>query len=161
MESILAYTLITAVATIIAPLSTIPFIPIAVGIWGSLVTAILNIIGWAIGALGAFFISRKYGRAFVEKIVTKERLESVGKRFPEKNIFWTIIFLRMTVPVDVLSYALGLFENITWKMYTVTLVGIIPFAFVFAYAGTLSIELQILLILLIAAVLFLVWRRKD
>ncbi|MEK7064256.1 MAG: VTT domain-containing protein [Patescibacteria group bacterium] len=157
---IAAYIFVTAAATIVAPLSTIPFIPIASGIWGPLVAAIANIIGWSVGALGAFYISRKYGRTFVEKIISKEKLESIERRLPQKNIFWTIILLRMTVPVDVLSYILGLFKNVTWKLYTATLVGIIPFAFVFSYAGTLSARFQIFLVILIAPILFLIWRKR-
>lgn len=160
-ESVIMYILLTIIATIVAPLSAIPFIPVASSIWGPFIVAIANIIGWSIGALGAFYISRKYGRAFVEKMISKEKLESIESRLPEKNIFWTIILLRMTVPVDVLSYILGFFKNITWKLYIVTLVGIIPFAFIFAYAGTLSVGFQILLIILIAPILFLVWKKNN
>ena len=63
---------------------------------------------------------------------------------PENNLFLTIIFFRMVVPVDGLSYFLGLFSKISFKSYTLaTIIGITPFAFVFAYAGGLNIYYQL------------------
>jgi uncharacterized membrane protein YdjX (TVP38/TMEM64 family) len=44
----------------------------------------------------------------------------------------------MTVPVDVLSYALGLFTEMSLESYvTATIIGITPFALFIAYSGTL------------------------
>ena len=40
------YVLGAIVATVIAPLSFLPFLPVAVALWGSFVAAILSIIAW-------------------------------------------------------------------------------------------------------------------
>jgi len=61
----------------------------------------------------------------------------------------------MSIPVDILSYALGLFSKITLKRYFLaTLIGVTPFAFVLAYVGTISFYYQVAT-LLIAAFIFL------
>lgn len=140
MLGILVYMLLAAVAIILAPLSFLPLMPLASAIWGAFVTAIASIIGWTLGAIGAFYLSRRYGRPLVERFVSTERLARLEKRVPQKNLFWAIVLLRMIVPVDVLSYVLGLSKSIPWKVYVLaTLIGIIPFAFVFAYIGTLPL----------------------
>ena len=152
---IIAYTALAMATTVVAPLTSVPLIPIVSNIWGPTTTAIASIIGWLTGALIAFSISRRYGRSLVEKLVSKEKLIAMEKRVPTKNLFWSIVLLRMAVPVDVLSYVLGLFSTISWKVYSLaTLIGITPFAFVIAYAGTLPIKYQ-LAIFVIGAILIL------
>jgi len=50
----------------------------------------------------------------------------------------------MVVPVDVLSYALGLFSNISKTRYFLaTLIGVTPFAFLFAFVGSVNIFYQL------------------
>lgn len=152
---IIAYTGLALATTVVAPLTSVPLIPIVSNIWGPMTAAIASIIGWLAGALIAFFLSRRYGRSLVERLVSKEKLIAMEKRVPTKNLFWSIVLLRMTVPVDVLSYVLGLFSTISWKTYSMaTLIGITPFAFVIAYAGTIPIKYQ-LAVFAIGAILIL------
>ena len=48
------------------------------------------------------------------------------------------------IPVDLLSYALGIFGVLDWRNYTLaTIIGIVPFAFIFAYLGTLPVSYQL------------------
>ena len=62
----------------------------------------------------------------------------------------------MVLPVDILSYALGLFTTIkTWKYILATFIGVIPFAFIFSYAGMVNIYYQIGAFVLAALVLLL------
>ena len=148
MSGMVAYVFITMLAIVVAPISTIPLIPVASGLWGWFMAAVLSIIGWTIGAQAAFYLARHFGRPLVEKIVSIDKLNKLEKRFPKRNLFWTVIFFRMAVPVDVLSYALGLFSNMNSRSYFfATVIGITPFAFVFAYAGTLDVRFQLLALL--------------
>jgi len=55
-----------------------------------------------------------------------------------------VVFLRVGVPVDVLSYGLGLFSKMPLKDYFfATLLGVSPFAFVFSFLGIFPIYYQI------------------
>lgn len=138
-----AYVLLEIASIVIAPITTFPLLPIAVVLWGSFVAAILNVIGWTIGAAIAFYLARKYGRPFVLRFVKIKNLTRLEKIIPQKNIFWSIVILRMSLPTDILSYALGLFTSIPMNVYLLaTFFGIIPFAFIFAYAVSLSIWYQ-------------------
>jgi len=163
LYGMLMYVLITTVAIVVAPVSTLPLIPIAVSMWGWIVTGMLSVIGWVIGSQIAFHLARAYGRELIQKFVPLNKLEKMENQLPDRNIFWTIVLLRMTIPVDVLSYALGLFSNITSKSYFfATVIGVTPFAFFFAYSGSLPLGFQI--ITLIEVLLFIsivYWLRKK
>jgi len=139
----LLYTLIVIASIVFAPVAVMPLMPLASGLWGWQITALLSIVGWTIGAAIAFGIARKYGKKLIKKIVSLNEIEEFEKRIPKKNIFLTIVFLRMTVPVDGLSYLFGLFSRISFKTYILaTIIGITPFSIAFSYAGGISIVWQ-------------------
>jgi len=153
-SSMLIYVFITIVAIVFAPISTIPLLPIASSVWGWFLAGILSIIGWTIGALIAFGLARKYGMPLVKRFVSLDKIAKFEKMIPEKNIFWSIVFLRMAIPVDVLSYVLGLFSHIKFRTYFIaTLIGITPFAFIFAYVGMLEFRIQVLAFLIAVIVI--------
>ena len=153
----IAYIFIVVLAIVIAPISTVPLIPIASGLWGWFMAGVLSITGWAIGAQIAFHLARRFGKPLVEKLISIEKLTKFEERFSKEHIFWTIVFLRIVIPVDILSYAIGLFSNIKSSIYFfATVIGILPFAFVLAYAGTLTVWLQ-LIVFLVVATIFISW----
>jgi uncharacterized membrane protein YdjX (TVP38/TMEM64 family) len=140
----LIYIGLAALTTVVAPLSSAPLIPLAGSVWGPIATAIASIIGWLLGSVIAFMLARKYGKSIVERLAPNADLDAWQKRIPERNLFWTIVLLRMAVPVDALSYALGLFTSVSPLKYTLaTLIGITPFAFVWAYVGVLPLSTQL------------------
>lgn len=156
----LFYVLITVAAVVIAPVSTFPLLPIAVSLWGSFFAAVLSIIGWTLGASIAFGLARRYGKPLIGKMISLKKIEHVEKLIPQKNIFMSVLLLRMALPVDVLSYALGLFSNISFKHYFfATLIGVSPFAFFFAYAVELPVTTQFLVVVVALIVLASGYRR--
>jgi uncharacterized membrane protein YdjX (TVP38/TMEM64 family) len=145
MYSMLLYVFIVIIAIVVAPISAIPLLPISSNLWGWFLAAVLSIIGWTIGALIAFEIVKRYGVPLVKKFIPMKKIERIESRVPKQNVFWSVVFLRMVVPVDILSYALGLFSQISRKKYFLaTLIGISPFAFVFAYVGRMPIYYQLI-----------------
>ena len=139
-----AYIVIAVIATVAAPISAAPLIPIAANVWGVAITAALSILGWTIGSLIAFAIGRRYGLPLAQKFFSVRNLESMHKHIPKEKIFWSVVLLRIMIPVDLLSYALGVFGVLGWRRYTLaTIIGITPFAFIFAYLGTLPISYQL------------------
>ncbi len=139
-----AYVVIAVIATVAAPISAGPLIPIAANVWGVAVTAALSILGWTIGSLVAFAIGRRYGLPLAQKFFSVRNLENMHKHIPQERIFWSVVLLRIMIPVDLLSYALGIFGVLGWRRYTLaTIIGITPFAFIFAYLGTLPVSYQL------------------
>jgi len=158
------YVFVTILAVVLAPVSTMPLVPIASNLWGTFIAAILSIIGWSIGAFIAFIIARIYGAKIVEKIIPLKKLHEYEKLIPQKNIFFGIILLRIIIPVDLLSYALGIFSKVKLRTYMIaTVIGIAPFAFIWAYLGKIPFYYQILIFLIVLVVLTIAYflRGKD
>ena len=130
-------------------ISAIPLFPIASALWGENITALLGVLGWTIGAVIAFVIARKYGVAIVGKMIPLKKLYKFEKKIPTGNLFFTVVFIRMVLPIDGLSYVLGLFSKMSLKSYTLaTVIGLIPFCFVFAYLGAIPVYYQIIFLMI-------------
>lgn len=141
---IIAFILVFTLLTVIAPISAMPLIPISINLWGPFVSAILATIGWSLGAYIAFTIARKLGAPLIGKFISIDKIKSYEDLIPKKNVFIGLVIMRIFLPVDLLSYALGLFSSITTRSYmTVTIIGVTIFAFAFAYFGQLPISYQI------------------
>lgn len=150
----IVYIFLLILAVVIAPLETLPLLPIAVIVWGRNLAAIYSIIGWFLGALIAFALARVFGQKLVCKIMKKNDLEEWRKLLPKKHIFWTIVLARLILPVDIASYLVGLFTNISWTSYiTASLIGIIPFGFFYAYGATLPVIWQLIIGLILLAII--------
>lgn len=153
--SVFVYILVLIIAVVAAPINAFPLIPVASSIWGWFITGILNIIGWTVGSVIAFVLARNYGYPLVQKFFSLEEMAKYEKIIPQENIFWSIVFLRISIPVDILSYFLGLFSHIKFRDYLfATIIGVTPFAFIFAYVGTLDILYQIIAFLIAVSILF-------
>ena len=161
---LLVYTILTILAIVIAPLTSIPFIPLAVETWGVFLTIISSVIGWTIGSLGAFWVARRYGVPIVKRFVVIDNTRNKFYAYIKKeNTFWYLIFLRMVIPVDILSYMLGLFTDISWKMFIITtFLGIIPVVLLLSFFGTFPIEYQVLLFIvgIVLLAVFLLVKNK-
>lgn len=151
------YIFLEIIATVIAPLTTIPLIPLISAVYGWFWAGVITYVGWLAGAIIVFYISRKWGKPFVRKFMSLKEIESMEKSVSRKKKIWTLIFLRMTIPADILSYALGLFSSISWKTYIIsTVIGIIPFTFLLAYIGSIPFIYQLLAFLVIGIIITIV-----
>jgi len=154
----LSYFFLTILAIVVAPLTSIPLIPIIVSVWGVFWSVTLSVAGWFAGSMIAFGIARKFGAPVVDKLAFVKDKKDILADIPEQKLFWYLILLRVTVPVDILSYALGLFTNVGWKLFAVTtLIGITPVIVILAQAGKFPIQVQILLVGLAVLLLVAGW----
>lgn len=124
-----------AASVVILPFSSLPLLPLAARVFGVWLTALLSILGWWIGCIIAFQIAR-FGRKYMEKVTSLEAVDRVEQKIPTDISFVGIVILRMILPVDVTSFALGLLKHLPFSTYAVaSLIGITPFAFVWSYTG--------------------------
>ena len=108
---------------------------IAVTLWGSLAAALPSIAGWTVGSVLVYEMTRRYGRPFALRFVDEETINGIDRHIPAQYLFLFVVFARMIVPVDVLSYALGLVAPLSLGAYTLaTALGVTPFALLFAFA---------------------------
>ena len=154
---VLLYILFIQLAIVFVPLSSIPLIPLASNLWGPFFTSLILIFSWTLGAAVVFFICRKWGVSIIGKLIPLRKLHKIEGKIPKEGEFWTIVLLRMIIPVDILSYALGLFSKINFKRYILaTLIGVTPFTILIAYVGAMPFIYQILASLVIG-IFILAW----
>lgn len=152
---IVSYIGIMIISIVVAPIGTGFLLPVAANSWGPVTAAIYSITGWTIGAMIAFFLAKKYGLKLVKNVKTVQRLRAIEKAIPRRNAFLAVVLLRIALPVDLLSYALGIFSSMGYGMFFwSTVIGISPFAFIVTYAATSSVTLRIVVSALGSLVMF-------
>lgn len=135
--------------------STLPLIPVAVAVWGKTIAAFLTIGGWMISAAIAFFISRRFGKPIVERLVPIQYVTWMRDMIPKKNLHIGVVVIALIgAPVDIASYTLGLFSTIRARSFLpLLLIGQIPFAFFVASTATLPLLYQTYIV----GVMILAW----
>lgn len=151
----LMYMLLQVLAVVLAPFSALALVPVASALFGPALTALYSIISWAFGAVIAFLLARYVGRPLLEKFVSFKSIDRYEKKIHKDTKFLSLVLLRMIIPVDILSYATGFISTISFTRYTVaTIIGITPFAFVFAYGGEAIIRGNVALLVSLTGVSF-------
>ncbi len=154
------YVSLATISTVVAPINTLPLISVATALWGGFISALLSITAWTLGAIIAFIIARRLGKPFIEKHYDLEKISRYEKLLGDKYVFWNIVALRIMIPVDILSYAIGLFTSVKLSTYSLaTLIGVSPFAFLLAYSATFPLILQIGVGALILLAIYLGYRK--
>jgi uncharacterized membrane protein YdjX (TVP38/TMEM64 family) len=139
------YFLISVFSVVIAGISASPLIPLANVIWGPAITLTLTAIGWTIGSMIAFWLSRRFGEKLVCRIVNKCDFEDYRNNIGTKNLFWQLLLARIFLPVDVLSYVIGLFTKMNWFLFFLsTLIGSFLFTILAIVASSFDVVYQII-----------------
>lgn len=146
---------------VIAPITTFPLIIVASNLWGWFWAGLLSVFSWTVGSWIAFALARKYGVGIIKKFISLKDIHKIEKRIPREHLFWSVVLLRIIIPMDILSYALGLFSKMKAKSYFLaTVIGLTPVAFAFAYLGNVPINYQIVLLLIIGIIVLIGWIGK-
>lgn len=157
----------SAIAVLLPMLTNLPLVPAAVVAWGPAMTAALLLLGWMIGAALAFALGRHARSLTLKHFPSAQRHANIDRLIHPQHRLWSLILLRMTFPVDVLSYSLGLFSRSTSATENLlsTTLGAAPFAVLFALLPTLSTSTQsgIFIASTLAFVIYArwVWRGPD
>jgi len=98
-------------------------------------------------------------------LISLKSINAIEDKIPEKNLFWTALFLRAVIPADIMSYILGLFTRIKfWPFVVVSLIGMAPAAFLLAYVGTVHPLFQVIAFLIVGIiflVVLIVWELRK
>lgn len=129
----------TSAFAVVLPLaSNLPLVPLAVLAYGPVWTAVLLLAGWILGSALSFLLGRGARGWILAHFGAVQRHADIDRLVHPRHRMLSLISLRMTFPVDVLSYALGLFSERTTLRQVVmsTAVGAAPFAALFAWFPT-------------------------
>lgn len=159
---------LSAVVAVLMPMLTnLPLVPLAVLAWGPWLSAAILLLGWVVGAGLSFLLGRHARHTILQRFPSVQRHAEIDRLIHPRHRLMSLVMLRMTFPVDVLSYALGLFSRRTTlpENLASTALGGAPFAVLFAWFPTLSGNAQwaVFAASLLAFVVYAVWilRRPD
>lgn len=157
----------SVVAVLLPMLTNLPLLPLAVLAWGPWSTAGLLLAGWVVGAALSFWLGRHARDTILRHFPSVRRHADIDRLIHPRYRMTSLVLLRMTFPVDVLSYALGLFSRNTTLTENVvsTALGAAPFALLFAWVPALPPGGQVVVFVASTAVFvaYAVWvlRRPD
>jgi len=145
LSGIVVFVATSVVAVLLPMLTNLPLLPAAVLAWGSWWTAVLLLAGWIVGAALSFWLGRHARDAVLRRFPAVRRHADIDRLIHPEHRMLSLVLLRMTFPVDVLSYALGLFSRRTTLAENIvsTTLGAAPFALLFAWVPALSPAAQI------------------
>jgi uncharacterized membrane protein YdjX (TVP38/TMEM64 family) len=151
----------SALAVLVPLLTNLPLVPLAVLAWGPWWAASLLLCGWVAGAMLSFALGR-HARGFIlRRFPSVNRHARIDRLVHPRHRMVSLILLRMTFPVDVLSYALGVFSRSTTmaEVAISTALGAAPFALLFALVPVLSKTVQALVFIasVLAFALYVRW----
>lgn len=136
----------TALAVVLPLFSNLPLVPFAVLLWGPWPTALILLLGWVAGAVLSFEMARHMRSQMLKRFPKVARYAPIDRLIQPQHHVWSLVLLRMTFPVDILSYVLGLFSRKTSVLDNAlsTAIGGAPFALLFAFFPALPMGLQAL-----------------
>lgn len=132
--AVFVFILLAAVAALISPLTSIPLVPIAVVIWGSIPTAVFLLSGWIIGDAISYFIGRYLGYKTVCYFVSAEKIDELSSTVKKHTTFLKGLLLRLVLPAE-LGYAFGIIRYNFLSYLLLTLLAELPFAIISTYAS--------------------------
>ena len=168
-EAPIVFLLIQIAQAVIAPLPGFVF-TIAGGVaFGVVWGVILSIVGSLIGSIICFFLSKKWGRPFLEKILGIKDFGLIDDFFEDRGLLMTFI-LRAIPSMDFgfVSYLIGITE-IDFKDYLLgTFLGLIPTTLFYTFFGYYILDnpfvstlIGIILLILMFATPFLIYFAKK
>ncbi len=157
----LAFVATSALAVLLPAASNLPLLPIAVTAWGPLPAAGLLLLGWTIGSMLAYALGRRARPFVLRHWPSVLHAADIERLIHPRHRLLSLIVLRASFPVDVLSHALGLFSRRTSgaEVMLSTALGAAPFALLFAYVPTMSTTMQAAVLLVTGAgfVIYVRW----
>jgi uncharacterized membrane protein YdjX (TVP38/TMEM64 family) len=132
-------------------------------VYGFIPAFCLNLLCTVGGSQLAFLLARWAGRPLVERLAPADALDKWQKVSVQKGLFFFMFsFILPVFPADVMNYVAGLSALSSRKFFIANLVGRIPGVVLLTATGAYGYQLPAtawLVILPVALLMFLVWRR--
>lgn len=136
---------VTVLTVLIPFTSVLPFVPLAVLVLGWPFTAVLTSLGWVLGGLMLFELSRSVARPYLFRMLPKSHIEGIGNLLSKKGLPQAL-FVRMVVHDDLVNVAFGAFTTINrWEFLLITALATAPGAVMYAYIGSVPFRYALLL----------------
>lgn len=145
------FVLLAAASAMLAFLSSAVLTPVAVLVWGKTVSMLLLWLGWTLGGMSAYGLSRYLGRPVVARLISMPLLERYERFIPRRAPFGLILLFQFAVPSELPGYVLGL-ARYRFRNYLAALaLAELPYAVATVYLGAGFLERQTFLLVTLGA----------
>jgi uncharacterized membrane protein YdjX (TVP38/TMEM64 family) len=108
-------------------------------------------VGWILGGVCAYTISRYFGRTVVNALRAGPALERYEARISQRASFGLVLLFQLAVPSEVPGYLLGLIRYPFWQYLGALALAELPFAIVATYLGDSFLERRTYLLMGVGA----------
>lgn len=161
----LIYTILIALAALIAPIPATPLIVVAGSLFGMWEGLFLTLLGATIGSTIAFLSARFFLRDIIEQRFSDSNLYIQIKKMDQKRLGSYLLFTRLMpqIPFDLISYLFGLTRMKIITFSSITFIGMIPMVFLQIFFGSFFKQyiVFIMIILLACFIFYLVFDIKS
>ena len=131
---------LAGLSAMLAFVSSIVLIPVAVHVWGPVLCALLLWLGWLLGGVASYAVGRYLGRPIVERLVRRETIARYERWARSGPSLAPILLFQLAIPSDVAGYVFGL-VGCRFPVFLAALaVAEIPYAVVSVYLGVSFLE---------------------
>lgn len=138
--AVITYILLEALAVMLSPFSSLPFIVVATSLWGKLLTLLYTMIGSLLGASLAYFFGSQAVYRLLKRFVPAKTIDKYGQVITEKSSFLLVELFFLAMPVEIPGYVLGAAKYTYWKFILAAFIAYLPFNMLIIYAGEAFIQ---------------------
>ena len=147
------FVLFAALSAMLAFVSSAVIVPVGVYVWGKGISMMLLLIGWVLGGVFAYAVSRFLGRPVVRALTSVPVLERYTDRFSRTAPFGLVLLFQAAMPSEIPGYLLGLVRYDFWKYLLALTLTEIPYSAATIYLGAGFVERRIWLLVGVGAVM--------
>lgn len=104
----LVFTMLSALAAMLAFFSSAVLVPAAVYAWGPVVCAALLWAGWMLGGLASYGLAYRFGKPVMRWLAPRRSIEKYLVRIRDRASFGFILLFQLAVPSEIPGLVLGL-----------------------------------------------------
>ena len=137
---VVVFIVFAALSAMLAFVSSAVIVPVGVYVWGKAASLLLLWVGWILGGVTAYTLSRYFGRTVVQVLLPRPLIERYENLIPRRASFGFVLLLQLALPSEVPGYLLGLMRYHFWRYIAALALAELPYAVATIYLGASFIE---------------------
>lgn len=134
---------LSALSAMLLFFSSVLIVPVGIQAWGEVSCFFLLWGGWLLGGVITYSIGRWFGRAGIERMVSKKVLAQYEEHVSlDTESFMTALLIQLALPSDVAGYLFGLIGFPARRYFGALALAELPYALGTVYLGAAFVERQ-------------------
>lgn len=104
---VVAFVTLAALSAMLAFVSSVVLVPVAVHQWGSTVTVLLLWVSWLAGGIGGYAIGRYLGGPVARRLAGEDRIRHFEEQITARAPLWLVFLFQLALQSEIPAYVLG------------------------------------------------------